>query len=213
MIILLEYLIAQHQDNNTSVAIRSKKPNNHNPAIIIKKSDGNMIWELRGLHHGEIENVTGVPRVSRIDFYVGMEDLIEQRGNFSASIGTPIGNVQGLRIPVGTERPGGKEIRWKGAVGRVEIEDVSAIIPPFRLTKNDDSELILNVDRERAEYPIMSEDGNQTTLELHFGVEHEYNVVHDGRLTINRISIEMTEDQYATILDFIDKAIDFYQNM
>lgn len=213
MIVLLEYLIAQHQDNNVSVAIKSKKVNKHNPVIIIKRNGQNILWELRGLHHGDIENVAGVPRASRIDFYIGMEDLIEQRGNFIPSTGTSLGNVQGLRIPVGTERPGGKEIRWKGPVGRVEIEDVSAIIPPFRLSKNDDSELILNIDRERAEYPITSEGGNQTTLELHFGVEHDYTVVQDGRLSIDRIAIEMTEDQYATVLAFIDSAIAFYQAM
>lgn len=211
--ILLEYIIAQHQDNAISVAINSKKVRQQNPAIFFTKNRGRVIWEFRGLHLGDIENIAGDPRVTRIDYYIGMEDLIEQRANFPASTGTPTGNIQGLRIPVGTERRGGKAIRWRGPVGRVEFENVFATIPPFRLSKNEESELIFNVDRETSPYPITSDGGNRTTRELHFGIEHDYTIVTDGRVRTPRIELEMTENQYATILDFIDRAIQFYVAM
>ncbi len=211
--ILLEYIIAQHQDANVSVAIKSRKTRQHNPAIFISRSRRRIIWEFRGLHLGEIENITGEPRVTRIDFYIGLEDLIEQRTNFLTTTGTPIGNIHGLRIPVGTERRGGKKIRWKGPLGRIQIVDVSATIPPFKIAKNDSSQLLLNIDKETSPYPIMSDQGNRTTKELHFGIEHNYGVVQDGRIRTARIQIVMTENQYATVLSFIDTGIKFYNNI
>lgn len=211
--IRLEYIIAQHQDGNVSVAINSKKSRQENPAINIIRTPTNIVWELQGLHVGEIETIAGDPRATRIDFYISMEDLKEQRINFLVSTGVSLGNQQGLRNPVGTERRGGTQIRWAGAVGRLEINDVDARMPPFKFSKNPNEPLVLNIDREISPYPIISSGGGRTTRELHFGVEHTYTVRRNNNITIPRINLIMTEDQYATILDFIDRSITFYDNM
>ena len=209
--IILEYIIAQYQDENVSVAIHSTKPRQQNPALVIRRSGTGYIWRLTGLQIGEVENIQGQQRANRLDFYIGLEDLIEQRNLFPATRAASLGLAQGLRIPAGKERRGGKQIRWNGAVGRVPVEDVRMIIPPFSLRCNDQSDLILNVDKETSPYPITSDGGNQTMKELHIGIEHIFSVRQRGNLRIPRIDFQMTARQYATVLEAIDKVILQYQ--
>lgn len=208
--ILLEYIIAQHQDGNVSVAINSKKSKQQNPGFLISRNGSNITWEFRGLNLGEIETVAGDGRVTRIDFYIGMDDLHEQRNSFLTTTGISLGLPIGLRKPVGTERLGGKGIRWSGGIGRINIEDVTAAIVPFKMSRNPQSDLILNIDAETSPYPIISDGGSRTIRELHFGIEHNYHIRQRGNLTIPRIKISMTEDQYASILEYIDNAINFH---
>jgi len=207
IMIALEYIIAQHQEGDNSVAIKSRKVRQENPALVIRRSDGNVQWQLRGLAIGEEEAVEGVPRVTHIDFYIGMDDLAEQRDQFPESLGQVIENLDGVRFPVGTERPGGTQIRWRGALGRLDALNIAATIPPFRFQHNPDSRLILNIDRESSPYPITSDGGIQTTRELHFGIEHEFGVSVDRRLNTPRIELVLTEDQYSTALSWIDDAL------
>lgn len=207
----LEYIIAQHQDGNASVAIKSKKVKQQNPAIRILRN-GNLIeWHLVGLNIGEFETVQGQARVSRIDFYIGFEDLIIQRNQFPTSTGRVIPNTNGVGYPIGSVRAGGTAIRLQGSIERLIIEDIVAIIPTYKLTKNANSDLILNLDRETSPYPILASNGNRTTRQLHFGIEHDYLVRNDNRLSTPRICITFTEDQYATVLQIIDNAIIYYQ--
>ena len=208
--IALEYIIAQHQDANTSLAIKSHKNRQQNPAIRIRRSGTNIIWDLLGLNNGTIENVQGTPRASRVDFYIGLEDLIEQRNLFFVSTGVSLGLTDGLRNPVGTERAGGKAIRWNGPLGRLEIENVEFKIPPYNLRVNVNAQLTLNLDRESSTYPITSNGGVNTIRELHFGIEHNFISRQDNRLQNPKISITLSENQYATILYFIDQVIDFF---
>jgi hypothetical protein len=211
--ILLEYIIAQHQEGNESVAIKSRKPARDNPALFIKQENGNVIWEIRGLNLGEVEEIAGQARVTHIDFYIGMEDLIEQRENFPETDGVSLGIPDGIRIPVGTERADGTKIRWVAPVGRILIEDVSAVIPPFKLTKNENSELALHVDNQTSAYPITSEGGNKTKLELHFGIDHDFRVSKNRILKRPNIVLTMSDDEYATVLDYIDNAIQRYNSL
>lgn len=207
----LEYIIAQHQDGNTSVAIKSKKVRQQNPAIRISRNGLNIIWELLGLNVGDVENVVGDGRVTRIDFYIGLDDLFEQRNLFIPSTGASFGLAEGIRNPVGSERTGGTTIRWQGAIGRLELVNVSAVIPPFKLRYNPLSTIFLNIDRESSPYPITSNNGSRTIRQLHFGVEHDFTCRIDRRTNTPRITLTFTEDQYATVLDFIDRAIVFHQ--
>jgi len=211
MQIVLEYIIAQYQSENVSVAIHSTKGRQQNLALVITRSGAEFIWRLTGLHIGEVENIKGEQRANRLDFYIGMDDLIEQRNLFPSTRASSLGLSEGLRIPIGTERAGGKQIRWKGAVSRVQIKNVRMVIPPFSLSFNSESELMLNVDKELSPYPITSDGGSKTVRELHIGIEHIY-TIHERRIPrIPRIDFKMTARQYATILEAIDRAIAQHQ--
>ena len=177
-----------------------------------EKEGAIVLWNLFGLQMGDVETIPGDPRVTRIDFYIGMDDLFEQRNTFFTTTGTSYGNVNGLRIPVGHERSGGTQIRWSGAIGRLEISDVQATRPPYKLNRNVSNPVILNIDRETSPYPITSNNGGRTIRELHFGIEHNYIVNRNRIVKIPRISFKMTENDYATILSFIDWAIAVHQN-
>lgn len=210
--IILEYIIAQHQDTNVSVAIKSKKVKQQNPAINISRNGSKVVWDLVGLNIGVIETVVGAPRVTRIDFYIGLDDLVEQRNLFLITTGNSQGLQDGLRNPVGSERAGGKSIRWKGPLCRLNIEDANAVIPPYVLTSNSTASITLNLDKETSPYPINSDGGSKTIRQLHFGIEHNFNSKLDNRVTTPRIRLTFSEDQYSTILDYIDRAVYFHQN-
>lgn len=210
--ILLEKIIAVCQEENISVAINSRRPSNHNPALKITRIDGNFLWQLDGLHMGNIEEVTGQPRADRLDFYIGMDDLIAYRNLFPTTRARSLGLIDGLRIPTGKERSEGKIIRWIGPISRVEVLDSKIVVPPFKYKTVDNEAVILNLDRERSPYPI--ENGNgRTVRELHFGLEQRYNLINDARVTVPRSNILMSPEQYATVLEGIDTAIMIHQRI
>lgn len=208
--ILLEKIIAVCQEDNLSVAINSRRPSNHNPALKIFRTNNNFLWQLDGLHIGRIEEVAGQPRADRLDFYIGMDDLIAYRNLFPTTRARSLGLVDGLRIPTGRERVGGKTIRWKGPISRVEILETKIVVPPFKYSIINNIPITLNLDRETSPYPI--ENGNGRTIrELHFGLEHPFNLINDSRIRVARANILMSPEQYSTVLDGIDTAITIHQ--
>jgi len=207
--ILLEYIVGQCQDGVTSVALLSKRQKRQNPAVSITKANGLYNWLFDGLNIGKVENIIGDPRANRIDFYIGMEDLVTQVGNFPSTRARSLGLVDGLRIPAGTERQGGKNIRWKGPVSRVPITDIELRIPNFKMLIDPSAPIILNIDRETSPYPINNGNG-QTTLELHFGIEHPFIIKSDSRINIPRFQFSVTSNQYATILEAINNSVNIY---
>lgn len=207
--ISLEYIIGQCQEGTTSVALTSQRQRRQNPTVTIIRSGNHFVWEFDGLNVGIVENVPGESRANRIDFYISMEDLKGQLNSFPSSKAKSLGLVDGLRIPVGAERAGGKRIRWHGAISRVNIMNVELKIPPFRMQVNSDFPIILNIDRESSPYPIKSIHGS-TTRELHFGIEHPFILKQDSRLSIPRFSFTLDNNQYATVLEAIHKSILIY---
>ena len=135
-----------------------------------------------------------------------MDDLAAQINMFPSVNATPIGNIDGLRIPVGTERPGGQRIRWKGPVCRVELSELRIVIPPVRMAANNTDSPKFNVDRESSPYPINNGNG-RTTREIHFGVEHDFILRVNRSLRIGRIDLVMDSVQYATILTALQDSI------
>jgi len=205
--ILLEYIIAQIQIEAISVAVNSRKLKSQNPALRIHLTPSLVEWQLIGLNIGGVERIDGESRVNRIDFYIGMDDLVEQRQNFPKSRGVSLGSPDGLRNPLGTERSGGKSLKWKKSFGRISVNQLTAVIPPFKVSNPSEGNLVFNIDGENSPYPINSENGNKTIRELHFGVEGDFKVVQDNRVSTPRIKIMFTHDEYASILEFIDNAI------
>lgn len=207
--ILLEYIVGQCQSGTTSVALLSKRQKRQNPAVSIISSNGLFIWRFDGLNIGNVEDISGDPRANRIDFYIGLEDLVPQIHLIPTTRARSLGLVDGLRIPVGSERRGGKNIRWRGPVSRVPIAEIDLRIPPFKLLADSNNPIVLNIDRETSPYPIDNGNG-QTTLELHFGIEHPFIIKSDSRINIPRFQFSVTNNQHATILEAINNSSTIY---
>jgi hypothetical protein len=205
----LEYIIAVCQEDTTSVAINSHRRRNNNPALQITAEARNFRWSLDGLQIGSVEEVPGDPLANRLDFYISMEEIVYYRNLFPPTRARSLGVVDGLRIPTGTERAGGKTIRWRGPVGRVEILDTKIVVPPF-IYRHADSPIIINIDRESSPYPIDHGHG-RTMRELHFGLEHPFILRENLRVSIARAEIIMNSNQYSTVLEAIDTAILIHQ--
>lgn len=208
--ILLEKIIAQAQIDNQSYALVSERRRNENPMLSITQNGQQFTWSLSGLRSGEVQQIPAEnPRTNHVAIYIGMDDLVNQIDNFPHTDADPVGLVDGLRIPAGTERTGGVSIRWNGAITRVEIADFDIIIPPVRLLRNPDDQPTLNVDRESSPYPIQS-GPNRTIRELHFGIDHGFILRRDGRINIGRIDFSLEEGEYATVLEAIRNSVEFH---
>ena len=207
----LEKISALAQIRNQSFAILSERRRNENPMLTIRRNGNYFDWELSGLRVGEIQIIDeNNPRANHIAIYIGMDDLSHYVNSFADVNVPPIGLVDGLRIPAGTERPGGTQIRWRGPVTRVNISDFDIVVPPLRLLRNDNDNPTINVDRETSPYPIDNGLGRRTTRELHFGIDHQFVLREDHRVNIGRIRFSLGEGEYATVLEAIHNSIDFH---
>jgi len=211
--ILLEYLNAQVQVGNTSYAIISTRPRNNNPMVKVASVDGNYVWTFTGLQSGILEPVVGAPRQNHFDFYIGLDDLVVDRALFPTTRARSLGLApDGLRNPVGSERTGGKQISWTGPLARVTFQDIKISMPPFKITADTSANRIMNIDREFSQYPI--ENGNgRTTRELHFGFENPFVVRRNNSVKVLRIMVIMNPNEYATVLEAIDSAIEFHSRV
>jgi hypothetical protein len=209
--IFIEYLNAQIQVGRKSYAIIASIPKNTNPAVNIYRNSGLYYWDFKGIPLGEKEIISGTPRSNHLDVYFGMDDLVVQRNLFPNTRAHSIGlSSLGLRNPLKNIRKGGKPINWKGPLGRIEIEYIEMIIPPYKVLMNKQSKIILNLDREFAKYNIQNGNGS-TRRELHLGVEHDYNINKNKVVKIPRIRLGMSSKQYATVLEGVDLAIKIHR--
>ncbi|MBM3712359.1 MAG: hypothetical protein FJW56_02835 [Actinobacteria bacterium] len=208
----LEYLICQYQATDISLAIKSHRNRNQNPAFEIIDEGDSFIWRFTGLQMGLEEEMEDDVRVNHMDFYIGMDDLASQIDEFPNTTANPVGLVDGLRVPINSIRPGGKPINWIGPVTRVEVSDISINIPPYRLRENTNDQIILNIDREFSRYPITS-GANQTIREIHFGIEHNFDVSRAGTIRIPRIEFTLSENEYSEVLEALRNSVEFHLNL
>jgi hypothetical protein len=207
--IIFERISALAQENGTSHAIVSSRGRNQNPALEITLNNDGFRWEFTGLQLGEQQEVDeDNPRINHVDAYIGMDDLAANLDRFPETNSDPAGDYDGLRVPAGTEREGGTQIRWRGAITRSLVSDIDVNIPPVKMLKTD-NDIILNVDRETSAYPIDNGNG-RTTFEIHFGVEHDFEVRRDGRINVCRIGFTMNPEHYATVLAALENEVDYY---
>lgn len=210
--IYLEYLICQHQEDNISLAIKSHRNRNQNPAFEVVEEGTSFIWKFTGPQMGREEEMDDSVRANHLDLYIGMDDLASQIDEFPSTLASPVGLDDGLRIPINSIRRGGKSINWSGPVTRVDVFSISINLPPYRLRENPDEQIILNLDREFSRYPIIS-GANQTTREIHFGIEHNFDVSQARNLRIPRIEFTLSENEYAEVLEALRNSVDFHQNL
>ena len=208
--ILLERISALGQMDNQSHAIISTRQRNQNPALVVTEEENNYRWTFTGLHMGDVQEVDpNNPRKNHVDAYIGMDDLAFYIDQFPSTNAKPAGKYNGLRIPTGSERVGGTKIKWRGALVRSLISEFKVVIPPIKLIQNEDDDVILNLDRETSRYPIDNGNG-KTTLEIHFGINHDFQLRRDKRVNIGRIEFFMEPEQYATIFHALNDTTEYY---
>ena len=106
----LEYLICQYQQEDISLAIKSHRNRNQNPAFEITEDNSSFIWKFTGLQMGREDEMEDDIRADHLDFYIGMDNLASDINEFPDTNASPIGLTDGLRIPINSIRPGGKSI-------------------------------------------------------------------------------------------------------
>ena len=210
----IEYINVHYQEGSTSYALKSQRRIGDEPILTISVENRVIAWELSGLKVGKEEQVSKIdPRKNRIDFYIGFEDLKRQRTTFPNSSG----NSNGLELlptnSQGTERQFGKTVKMMQPIGRTVIDDVFVPFPQFTLTKNNSIPVYFNVDAEYAFYKIENGADKLTSREIHFGIQHSYIVsVNENNEQLIAI-LTMNENQYSAILECIDRAIEWYENL
>ena len=68
------------------------------------------------------------------------------------------------------------------------------------------------MDREFSRYPITS-GTSQTKREIHFGIEHNFEVSRAGNLRIPRIEFTLGENEYSEVLEALRNSVDFHLNL
>ncbi len=202
MTIALEYIVCQLQVNNTSVAIKSHKKRNQNPGLNITVTKDEVEFDLIGLSAGTVEKADPAnPAATRLDFYIGLNDLRDQIGDFPDIQARPSNVRLSITDPTGTERPGGKRISWRGSLAKVTIVGARIVFPDGNYVADAVDAVALNIDREPAPYPLSSGGYDQ----VHIGVEAGWSVTPDRRRTIPAASILMSHAAYAEIMATLGK--------
>lgn len=196
MTIALEYIVCQLQVDDTSVAIKSHKNRNQNPGLNITVGKNEVEFNLVGLSVGTVEEADpSNPAATRLDFYIGLNDLRDQMGDFPEVHAGPSDVHLSITDPTGTERLGGKRISWRGSLAKVPILGARMVFPDGNYVADTVDEVALNIDREPAPYPLSS--GGRA--QVHIGVEAVWSVTRDRRRTIPTASIRLSRASYAEV--------------
>jgi len=159
-------------------------------------------WHLTDLEHGVPETVGGQPRSDRVDFYFLYDVCKSVFPTFPAPRVPP--NALAHKFPPrhapGTERRGGKRVREETAICRfspvTRVDLLSQQPPAFRA---DATAAILHLDIETGPASIYG----QEILEVHFGVEGNWNVVPLPSPVPSEAILHLSDSLYATIYDVL----------
>lgn len=192
----VEYTLCQIQSGQVSLAAKTHRQSHGDPRLVIHVASQGVRWELINLVHGDPETVVGVPRQDHVDFYFLLDVLRRDRGQLPQPKAKP---DYGLRLtptnPAGMERPGGRQVRLVAPAYRYLVDSVDVFVtqaPSFHATG---SEPVLHLDIESTPSSIYG----QEILEVHFGIQADFEIVGPFTGTQSRAVIEMTPETYATI--------------
>ena len=191
----LEYIVGQLTESGQSYAIKSHKNRNQNPCVDIQVRSNDVIWKLCGLAGGTVESSEGdVPAATRLDFYVGKQELLTNRSSLPTPTVSASGEHLPLTNPTGTEHQGGKTILWEGTISKHRSSSARMVLPdgPYKAWATNPS---LNIDYERAPYPLTG----GGILQVHFGVQGEWALRTDGRVRVARADILMGHEAYSDV--------------
>ena len=192
----VEYTICQIQSGYISLAAKTHRRQGGDPRLMIHITSQGARWELINLVDGDPETIAGPARQDHIDFYFLLENLRRDRNQFPRPRVSP--NFA-LRLapanPAGTERRGGARIRMVLPAYRYRVESIEVYVrqaPSFHAVGD---EPILHLDIENTPSNIYG----QELLEVHFGIQANFEILSQFTGTQSQATIDMTHETYATI--------------
>ena len=192
----VEYTLCQIQSGQVSMAAKTHRQSNGDPRLVVQVTSQSVRWELINLVDGDPETIVGAPRQDHVDFYFLLDVLRRDRGQLPQPTARP---DYGLRLdpanPAGMERPGGRRVRLVAPGYRYEVESVEVFVTQAPSFHAEGSEPFLHLDIESTP-PSMY---GQELLEVHFGIQADFEIVGQFTGAQSRAVIEMTPEAYATI--------------
>ena len=196
----VEYTLCQIQTGQVSLAAKTHRQSHGDPRLVVRGTSQGVRWELINLVDGDPETIVGAPRQDHVDFYFLLDILRRDRGQLPQPTARP---DYGLRLepanPVGMERPGGRQVRLVAPAFRYQVEFVEVSVTQVPSFHAIGSEPFLHLDIESTPSRIYG----QEILEVHFGIQADFEIVGQFTGTQSRAVIEMTPETYATIFEEI----------
>lgn len=192
----VEYTICQIQSGQISLAAKTHRQLGGNPQLQVQFTPTQVTWEIVNLVDGTPETLRGAPRQDHIDFYFILRNFRRIRNQFPASTVAP---DFALRLPavssVGTERPGGKRVRMVFPAYRYAMESVELFVTQAPSFSALGLEPFMHLDIESTPSTLYS----QEMLEVHFGIQADFEILGPYTGSQSRAVISMTPEAYATV--------------
>lgn len=192
----VEYTLCQIQSGQISLAAKTHRQRGGDPRLRVQVAPHEVQWELENLVDGEPETITGVPRRDHIDFYFLLDDFRRDRNLFPGPTANPDFTLRlDPASPEGMERPGGKQLRLVAPAFRYRVESIEVFVSQPPSFHAQGREPILHLDIESTPRNIYG----QELLEVHFGVQADFEIVGQFSGPQSRAAISMAPETYATI--------------
>ena len=196
----VEYTLCQIQSGQVSLAAKTHRQSHGDPRLVVRGTSQAVRWELTNLVDGDPETIVGVPRQDHVDFYFLLDVLRRDRGQLPQPTVRP---DYGLRLdpanPAGMERPGGRQVRLVAPAYRYRVDSVEVFVTQAPSFHAIGSESYLHLDIESTPSRMYG----QEVLEVHFGIQADFEIVGQFTGAQSRAVIEMTPETYATIFEEI----------
>lgn len=185
----LEYAIGVYSDSSLDHAIKAHVARKESPLLVCSIRGGNYVVELLGLNPGEPE--AGIPPDPHLDFYVRPDVMCSALRSLPMPSVTPTGAGLPTTFPWGTQHPAGGPVQPGRTITAVQLR-AAAMFDAGQSNRVVCDQGRLNFDFEMAPYGVP---------QYHFGVDGQWTVRPDRRITRTWAKLELAPNDYAILYD------------